>query len=78
MANNQAKQSNEDLLEPWTGDDAADFGEASNDSVAPIKERMIMRHKIEDLLESRRLKKQIGDYESFDVDDRPAGPRRLH
>jgi len=78
MAKNQAKQESEDLVEPWTGDEAQEFGEASNDAGAPIKERMLMRHKIEDLLKSRRLKKQLADYDAFDVDERDAKARRLH
>lgn len=79
MAKNQAKQETTEEPEPWLGDDTAEFGEASNDATeAPVKQRMLMRHKIEDLLESRRLKAAIGDYESFDVDEAPRKPRRLH
>lgn len=78
MAKNQAQQESEEVPEPWAGEDPADFGEASNDAEAPIKERMVMRHKIEDLLESRRLKEQLADYEAFDIEGRANKPRRLH
>ncbi len=30
---------------------------------------MDMRHRIEDRLEERRLKRELGDYEFFDMDD---------
>ncbi len=30
---------------------------------------MDMRHRIEDRLEERRLKKELNEYESFDLDD---------
>ncbi len=81
MAKNQAKQGTEDS-EPWIAEEAVDFDEASNDAVVndiamvPAKTRMAMRHKIEDLIENRRIKMQIGDYETFDVGDEK--PRRLH
>jgi len=77
MAKNQVKQEAEDI-EPWLGEEPAEFGEASNDAEMPVKSRMQMRHKIEELLESRRLQKQLGDYESFDVDDEGRKTRRLH
>ena len=76
MAKNQAKQETEDT-EPWVAEDSGDFDEPANATdVVPVKTQMAMRHKIEDLMESRRLQAQIGDYEFFDVDDEK--PRRLH
>ena len=75
MAKNQAKQETEDS-DPWIADDSMEFEAANDTPEVPIKVRMAMRHKIEDLIETRRLQKLIGDYESFDVDDEK--PRRLH
>lgn len=76
MAKNQAKQETEDN-EPWIAEDPVDFDEASNDASRPVKTRTDMRHKIEELLESRRLKQQIADYEAFDIDERKP-LQRLH
>jgi hypothetical protein len=79
MTKNQVKQESTEDSEPWLSEDSvSDFGEASNDSEAPIKAKMMMRHKIEDLLESRRLKQALEDYESFDVDEGKRKPDRLH
>ena len=67
MAQKQASQENNEE-ELWLGDDLVELGEASNDPEMPIKERMAMRHKIEDLLDRRRLQAQLSDYEGFDID----------
>ncbi len=75
MAKNQAKTDSEDQ-DPWVADDAGDFDEAANDVVPPAKAKLAVRHKIEDLIEQRRLKAQLGDYEVLDLDERK--PRRLH
>ncbi|MFZ5722638.1 MAG: PA3496 family putative envelope integrity protein [Pseudomonadota bacterium] len=84
MAKNQARQEPA-VEEPdvWLAEEGGDFEEAANDSTvsAPPKARLVTRHKIEDLIESRRLKKQISDYEFLDLDDsqaRDKGPRRVH
>lgn len=70
MAKNQAKQEPAaEEPEVWVGDEAADFDEAANDAVVPQRAETDMRHKIEDLIESRRLRKQLGDYEMLDLDD---------
>ncbi|MFZ5756096.1 MAG: PA3496 family putative envelope integrity protein [Pseudomonadota bacterium] len=82
MAKNQAKQepATEDA-EVWLGEEAGDFEDAANDAAAasPAKTRLVMRHKIEDLIESRRLKKQISDYDMLDLDDDPprAGAKKI-
>ncbi len=84
MAKNQAKQGTEDTKQ-WVTEEVGDFDEASNNAtdetsndpaMVPAKIRMAMRHKIEDLIENRRIKAQIGDYETFDVGDEK--PRRMH
>lgn len=84
MAKNQARQepAQEDN-EVWLGEEAGDFDDAANDArssaSAPPKSKLDMRHKIEDLIESRRLKKQISDYDEIDLDDGPSRQqRRIH
>ena len=82
MAKNQAKQeTSADEPEVWLGEDGGDFEEAANDAVTPARSRLDMRHKIEDLIETRRLRKQISDYDMLDIDDDPTrtrAPRRVH
>lgn len=78
MAKSQAKQepATEDA-EIWAAEDPADFDDAANDPhMTPAKTKLVMRHKIEDLIESRRLQKQLGDYDMLDLDD--DRPRRVH
>ena len=75
MAKNQGKTETEEA-EPWIGDDVADFTEATAEPVPPAKGKLITRHKIEELIEERRLRRQLGDYEALDLDDER--PRRVH
>lgn len=79
MAKGQAKQetTTTDDAEIWASEDAVEFEDAANDAqVTPAKNKLVMRHKIEDLIESRRLKKQLGDYEVLDLDEEK--PYRVH
>lgn len=80
MAKNQTRQTTEEP-EPWIGDETADF---EDDSARPATEAppkakvtMAMRNRIEDLLDRRRLQKQIDDYEAFELDDQRSA-RRTH
>ncbi len=60
----------------WSREET-DIEEGSDqDAGTTLNIRMTMRHKIEDLLDSRRLNRQIGDYESFAFDDEK--PHRVH
>lgn len=79
MAKGQAKQetTTTDDAEIWASEDAVEFEDAANDAqITPAKNKLVMRHKIEDLIESRRLKKQLGDYEVLDLDEEK--PHRVH
>lgn len=87
MAKNQAGQGTAtEESEVWLGEEAADFDEPASETrnTPPPKTKLDMRHKIEDLIESRRLKKQIGDYDFLDIDEAGAGrahakgSRRVH
>ena len=75
MSKNQSKPETDDN-DPWLGEDLPDFGDQASEQVATPRSRLETRHKIEDLIEQRRLKRQLGDYESFDLDGER--PRRLH
>jgi len=87
MAKNQSGQETA-TEEPdvWLAEEATDFEDAASEarSALPAKSKLDMRHKIEDLIEARRLKKQIGDYEFLDIDETGAGrahargSRRVH
>ena len=57
---------NEDFDIP---DDNVDEEEQEERSARSRSFNMDMRHRIEDRLEERRLKKELNEYESFDLDD---------
>ena len=50
-------------------DDNVDEEEQEERSARSRSFNMDMRHRIEDRLEERRLKKELNEYESFDLDD---------
>lgn len=76
MARNQSKPEAEEA-DPWLGDETSDFGESAAEAVpVPPRSKLETRLKIEDLIEQRRLKQMLGDYESFELEDER--PRRLH
>ena len=50
-------------------DDSVDEEEQEERSARSRSFNMDMRHRIEDRLEERRLKKELNEYESFDLDD---------
>lgn len=50
-------------------DDNVDEEEQEERSARNRSFNMDMRHRIEDRLEERRLKKELNEYESFDLDD---------
>lgn len=50
-------------------DDDVDGEEQEERSARSRAFNMDMRHRIEDRLEERRLRKELNDYESFDMDD---------
>ncbi|MFP5384178.1 MAG: PA3496 family putative envelope integrity protein [Gammaproteobacteria bacterium] len=75
MAKNQSKPEDEEA-DPWLGDEAPDFGDAIVEPVTPPRSKLETRLKIEDLIEQRRLKQMLGDYDSFEFEDER--PRRLH
>ncbi|EKF74825.1 hypothetical protein A11A3_06320 [Alcanivorax hongdengensis A-11-3] len=50
-------------------DDAVEDEEQEERSVRARAFNMDMRHRIEDRLEERRLKKELNEYEFFDLDD---------
>lgn len=70
MAKNQAKPATEEA-EPWIADDTSDFDDDAPAVDAPgtARGRMLARQKIEDLLERRRLHRQLSDYDAFELDD---------
>lgn len=87
MAKTQARQEPAaEEPETWSGEEHADMEEAANDarSSTPPKSKLDMRHKIEDLIEARRLKKLIGDYDYLEIGEpspRDSGDRpnrRVH
>ncbi|WP_101675287.1 PA3496 family putative envelope integrity protein [Alloalcanivorax mobilis] len=51
-------------------DDVTDDDDAQEERAArPRSFNMDMRHRIEDRLEERRLKRELNDYEAFDLED---------
>ena len=50
-------------------DDNVDEEEQEERSARSRSFNMDMRHRIEDRLEERRLKKELNEYEAFDLDD---------
>ncbi|WP_323774248.1 PA3496 family putative envelope integrity protein [Alcanivorax sp.] len=50
-------------------DDSVDEEEQEERSARSRSFNMDMRHRIENRLEERRLKKELNEYESFDLDD---------
>ena len=50
-------------------DDNVDEEEQEERSARSRAFNMDMRHRIEDRLEERRLRKELNDYESFELDD---------
>ena len=50
-------------------DDNVDEEEQEERSARSRSFNMDMRHRIEDRLKERRLKKELNEYESFDLDD---------
>lgn len=75
MSKNQSKQEVEEN-DPWLGEDSSELVEPATDVAASPRSKLETRHKIEDLIEQRRLKKLLGDYDSFEIDDDK--PRRMH
>lgn len=55
----------------WVDDNIDISDDASNDTPEQVESdtRVLMRHKIEDLLERRRLEKLIADYDAFELDE---------
>ncbi|MEY1662097.1 PA3496 family putative envelope integrity protein [Isoalcanivorax beigongshangi] len=75
MTRRQNERDYDDESEDGIMNDDIDFiEEESDDDAAEVSPRarafnLDMRHRIEDRLEQRRLAKELGDYEFFDLED---------
>jgi hypothetical protein len=73
MAKNTTKPPAEQS-DAWVDDNIDISDDASNDAPEQVvgDTRILMRHRIEDLLEKRRLERLIADYDAYEVDDEKA------
>lgn len=75
MSKNQSK-AEPDEHDQWMGDEVPDYVEPMPTFQTPARSKLETRLKIEDLVEQRRLKKLLGDYDSFEIGEER--PRRIH